>query len=91
MEDIPVTFKYKGKLYSGQLCPMFGAGSEHGSRFYLHIKSYYCGTLHKVLDSQTPWLPTEKNVKTKWIFSSQTGEFEELVDFFEDVLIAWYQ
>jgi hypothetical protein len=72
MEDIPVSFDYKGKHYEGFLSEVTGGG---GSTWHLMIDKYYCGALH--------WTP----YRGFW-FSSQTGEFEDIADYFSEVVIA---
>lgn len=42
MEDIQVNFTHKGKNYSGQLSPVFGAGQPV---WHLYVNKYYWGRL----------------------------------------------
>lgn len=76
MDKIPVSFEYKGKHYKGTLEEVNGGG---GGMWHLTIDRYYCGQMN--YNGNTGTLR----------FTSQTGKFEELNDFFADVLIAWYQ
>jgi hypothetical protein len=76
MGDIPVTFEYKGKEYKGFLSEVSGAA---GKTWFLMIDGFYCGQL-LYLDSAA-----------EFRFTSQTGEFKELVDYFASVIIAWYE
>lgn len=43
-EKIPIKFEHQGKLYSGSLDPVFGAG---GNTWYLMINKYYYGRLRR--------------------------------------------
>jgi hypothetical protein len=88
---IPVEFDYKGKHYIGHLSPVSGAGNSQATSFQLYINKGYRGLLHQTEDSP-PGLPRPPGpVKYKWRFSSQTGEFEEMVDYLADVIVAWYE
>ena len=57
------------------------------------FSSYHQGQLFLIPHQATPWLPVDLStpIQYKWRFASQTGKVEELVDDFEDVLVAWYQ
>lgn len=78
--DIPVEFDYKNVHYKGLLTSVMGAGSK---AYYLMIDGFYRGKLNWVEDIEGKGLPRDPaNIKYKWRFTSQTGEFEELNDFF---------
>lgn len=90
MDEIPVSFDYKGKFYKGYFSYVKGAGAM---MFHLSINNYHRGQMFTWLDYGT--LPGEpvnfkKRPEQKWRFTSQTREFEDLVDFFECVLLEWY-
>lgn len=76
MADIPVSFDYKGKHYSGFLSEVTGGG---GSVWHLMINRFYWGQLH--------YYPSRDEFR----FTSQTREFEDISDFFGEVIIAWYE
>jgi hypothetical protein len=73
-KKVPVTFVWEGNKIRGVLSNVSGAG---GNTWHLMINNFYCGALH--------WTP----YRGFW-FGSQTGEFEDSVDYFADIVIAWY-
>lgn len=75
MNHIPISFDYKGKHYNATLEEVIGAGDQ---TWHLMIDKYYNGKLI--------FYPKDQ----RWYFRSQTGEFEELSDFFGEYLILWY-
>jgi hypothetical protein len=66
--DIPITFDYKGKTYSGELGQVMGAGST--ATYHLMINRRYCGSLR---------LSAFDN---RWVFDGHNGMFEELAEHF---------
>ena len=80
MENIPVTFECNGKTFYGQLVQVAGAGGN--SVFHLmNSKNFYCGRL-RFSESVKDWVfdPTPKTI-----------DLEQQVDYFGDVVTAWYQ
>lgn len=75
MDKIPITFEYKGKVYSGHFEPVHGAG---GNMWHLMINKYYCGRL-------------SYTTTNGWQFDENSFGGKELTDFFADVIIAWYE
>ena len=72
---IPVEFEYQNKLYQGILAKVPGSAS---TQFYhVYVDHFYYGQLYE----------TDKG----WIFSNQEGWHPDLADYFEGVLISWYQ
>lgn len=90
MTSIPVSFDYKNKHYSGFLVQITGNATKGGHAYHLYINNYYRGSLRLAAQSQGGVPIDPANVQYDWRFTSQTGEFEELTDYFVDVLIAWY-
>jgi hypothetical protein len=88
--NIPVSFEYRGKSYHGHFAPVNGAGNKEATTFQLYIGNGYRGVLHLAEDS-LPGLPRQGETKYSWRFSSQTGEFEDMTDYFISVVIAWYE
>jgi len=72
--EIPVSFDYKGKVYKGHLSHVKGAG---GKTWFLMIDKCFCGQLF--------W-----SESFGFQFKSQAGQFEELKDYFEGVVVGWY-
>lgn len=93
MTEIPVTFDYKGKTYKGHFTPVSGAAKEGGGLYHLTIDGCHRGQMFLAPHYPYPHLPVNASNQPeyRWRFASQTGEFEELVNEFEDVLISWYQ
>ena len=89
-DNIPVTFSENGITYHGYFSNPNGGGNS----WHLMVNNCYWGTLIMYQD----WpkgLPMDFSIahaiEMKWRFASQTGRFEELADYFGDVVIAWYQ
>lgn len=77
MERIPVSFDHKGKKFTGYFTKLSGSGA--GSNWQLYDdKNFYRG----VLDLQE---------KRGWVFHEQKPELAYLVDYFADVVTAWYE
>lgn len=68
--DIPVTFPYNGKSFTGHLTPVNGSG---GNMYHLMVGGFYKGQLVK----------TEAY---GWQFHSQTGNGKELSEYFGRVV-----
>lgn len=75
---IPVSFNYAGQRYQGHFKEVAGAS---GKGWHLMINGYYRGQM----------------ISTELLglrFTSQTGEFESdpsIMQYFSDVLTAWYE
>lgn len=76
MIDIPISFEYQNQTYTGVLSQVSGGGSN--AKFHLMINKFYEGQL----------MHTETQ---GWRFTSQTGKFTELSQFFGDYVTAWLQ
>jgi len=76
MENIPVSFEWKGQQYKGYLSKVAGSGTS--ASFHLMIEGYYRGQL----------LLTDN---CGWQFSNNKNEFTDLAEDFGDVVTAWYQ
>jgi hypothetical protein len=72
---IKVEFDYKGKHYKGHFSEVSGAAAR---TWFLYLDNYYSGQM-------------TINPKEQFVFTSQTGQFKELSDFFESVIIAYYE
>lgn len=74
-EQIPISFDYDGKHYDGYFIPVHGAS---GKLWHLMVGGYFYGQLfHTDLFG--------------WQFSNNQKLFNELTDYFADVITAWYQ
>ena len=71
--DIKITFEYKGHTYVGSFSKVTGGGST--GLFHLSIDQRYNGQLFKT--------------SFGWRFSSQTGKFEELSEYFGKYIQAF--
>lgn len=77
MRDIiPVSFIDNGTQYSGYFTGGKGA-SVNEWQLYLN-GNYYKGTL-RLLESRG------------WVFDSPKNQFQDLSDFFQQIVIAWYE
>jgi len=72
--DIPVTFEYEGKQYSGYFSEVLGVGRDH---WHLMVDKFYWGRLRRVGD--------------QWFFDENKPRIGHLVDYFAEVIIAWYE
>ena len=72
---VPITFEHEDKLYSGHFNSVSGAGS---GMWHLMIDNYYKGELHYSGHSG------------QWLFTSNSGLFDELSDYFKAYLIGWF-
>ena len=70
-------FEYKGKLQKAVFTKVSGKGSF--AIYHLHIDDYFIGQM------------MFNHNKRKWEFSSYNGDFEDLTDYFEFILISHYQ
>lgn len=77
--NIPVTFTYQSKEYSGYLSEVSGAGAIRNSVWHLMIDNHYWGQLH-FLDRG-------------FVFMAQkdTEGMKYLGDYFGEVVTAWYE
>lgn len=76
MNNIPITFEYKGKEYKGFLSEVFGAGSA-GNVWYLMINNYYHGQLHFI--------------NGEFKFFGNDGRFEDIANVFGEQVMLWYE
>lgn len=74
--EVPIKFDYKGKEYTGNFSSVSGAGNTEYNHWHLMINGYYNGQ----------FICTQLG----WKFYSQTGEFQELRDFFEFYMVSWF-
>jgi hypothetical protein len=79
IEEIPVTFEFRGKEYKGTLSKIAGGGSD--SMFHLNVGGYHWGQLFM------------SQADNKWKFYSNSyPEMTELFsDYFGDVIMLWYE
>ena len=78
--NIPIEFDYNGQHIKGTFTSVSGAGGSNSMD--LLIGGYYSGKLWLAEESR-PGLPRDpNNILYKWRFSSQSGKFEELADYF---------
>ncbi len=83
-DKIPIRLTYHGQEYNGFFSPVSGGASK--SLFFLTLINppgkqpgeYNCGQL---------WLTDNFG----WHFASNNHLFEDMVDFFADYVVAWYQ
>jgi hypothetical protein len=75
--DIPITFQFRGKTFSGHLLPVMGAGAS--SVWHLVINKFFYGRL-RLTDG-------------KWFFDTnkRSEGMEELADEFGNYVILWHQ
>lgn len=76
MENVPITFEFRGKKYTGHFGRVAGAGSS--SHFHLTVGGYHYGQL---------WF-SDRGV---WRFESNAfPEMSELAEEFGAVVTGWY-
>ncbi len=75
MDNIPVSFEWKGKGYVGYFSEPHGAG---GNIFFLTVNKRHWGQL--ILKHNN-----------EWEFYNNKDELKELADYFGDCIIAWYE
>lgn len=75
MQSIPIAFDYQGKRYEATFREVAGAA---GRSWHLMIDGYYRGQLNF-------------SESLGFQFTSQSGKFKELTDFFASVITAWYE
>ena len=81
-KNIPIEFDYQGKHYKGFLDEVSGSGTHIGCSWHLCLYRgkhlYYNGhlTYHE---------------KSGFRFTSQTGKFEDLTEFFGEYIMLWYE
>ena len=82
MTEIPIKFDHQGKHYKGFFSEVTGAGKLIGRDWHLMLYKkggvYYYG--HLMYHEQTGFR-----------FASQTGEFEDLTEFFGQYVMLWYE
>ena len=76
--EVPITFEHQGKAYTGHLSSGTGAGGTMYDHWHLMIDNFYCGQLHY------------SGFCGHWRFTSNSGLFEGLSDYFEGYLIGWF-
>jgi hypothetical protein len=76
VEEIPVIFTYNNREYRGVFSNVFGAGGAHV--WHLSVDRYHRGELH-YSDSKG------------WIFHSRSWLLADLVDYFSQLILAWYE
>jgi len=76
--SIPIIFSFKGKQYSGTFDAVSGSGGGSGDDWHLTIDGYHRGHLHY------------SQYYKGWVFTSNSGFFDELSDYFEAYLIGWF-
>lgn len=75
LQEIPITFDYKGKHCEGTLSEVHGAGAT--GVFHLMINNFYRGQL----------INTQKG----WAFYSNSGEMADLSNFFGEQVRLWFE
>ena len=82
LTQIPIEFDYQGKHYKGFFGEVSGAGSFQSRHWHLSLyragKIYYYGQMNYFEESG-------------FRFTSQTGEFEDLNEFFGQHIMLWYE
>lgn len=76
--DVPITFEYKGKTYTGHLSSGKGSGATMYEHWHLMIDNFYCGQINY------------SEYCGHWRFTSNTGLFDELSEYFEAYLVGWF-
>lgn len=88
LDEIPVTFTYKDKEYKGYFTKVMGAGSS--GMFHLTVNGSHWGELWYITGS--PDINGLHAVPEGWRFASnQHPDLEKLIDYFSDVVVAWYE
>lgn len=95
MNNIPISFQHQGKQFTGYFNEVYGVGSR--STWYLmgDDKLYY-GSLRQVIQDpvyvDNP-MQEKKPEKETWYFDENDGSkgFSQMVEYFRDVVTAWYQ
>lgn len=77
-DHIPISFTCRGQQYTGELAEVSGMG---GTTWHLMINRYYWGSVRQleggfVFHGNSP---------------ATSAEFNEMADYFETVLIGWYE
>jgi hypothetical protein len=75
-EEIPITFAYEGKDYSGHFSAVSGGGSS--STFHLMIDSFFQGQL---VNSEN----------YGWQFYNNKEKFKKMADYFGEYITAYLQ
>jgi hypothetical protein len=83
---IPVTFDFKGKEYKGFLSKVSGASND--LTFDLTVDGFYWGKFFYVEGG--PGIQGLHAVEAGWRLSGNKEGIEELRDYFERVVVAWY-
>lgn len=73
--EVPITFEHEGKIYTGVFNSVSGAGS---GMWHLMIDNYYKGALHYSAHCG------------QWRFTSNSGKFDVLSNYFEAYMIGWF-
>ena len=75
---VPITFEHDRKLYFGHFSSCNGSGSIEYDHWHLMVGKFYYGQLNYSMHCG------------RWRFTSNSGLFEDLSDYFEAYLIGWF-
>jgi len=97
MKGIPISFEHHGGKFSGYFAEVTGAGSgEHATWYLMGNDKYYYGCLRLVfrdpLAIDNP-MQEKKPEAITWFFDENAGSkgFSNYLDYFREVVTAWYQ
>jgi hypothetical protein len=86
MTDIPITFEFQGKQYTGHFSQVTGCGSN--ANFHLSVTTRHWGQLFYI-EGQPGFDGGIHAVPSGWRFSGNIPGLEELTEYFGYHIIAW--
>ncbi len=78
MEPVPIVFTHKGKEYTGTFTSVSGTAGSGYDHWHLIIDNIYHGSLHY------------SQFLNAWVFTSNSGKFDELSSYFEGFMVGWF-
>ena len=96
MNGIPISFQLQRKQFAGYLTEVSGVGGEHSNWYLMGNDKRYYGRLRLVIQDpvyiENP-MQEEKPEKETWYFDENDGSkgYSHLIEYFRDVVTAWYQ
>jgi len=96
MDPIPISFQLHKKQFAGSFTEVSGTGGQHTNWYLMGNDKRYYGRLRLVVQDpiyiDNP-MQEKKPEKEAWYFDENDGSkgFAQLVDYFRDVVTAWYQ
>ena len=96
MDLIPISFHHQGTRFLGYFSEVAGVGGEHTTWYLMGKDNRYYGRLRLVIQDpiyiDNP-MQEKKPEKESWYFDENDGSkgFAQLIDYFRDLVKAWYQ